>query len=149
GRFLASAANAREAPAASTKPRIAPATASTSTSVSNCAATTARDAPSEKRTATSRCRAAERDNSSAAILVHAISRSRETDPNSSQRDFRTPPTADSLSASTDGEICASVFGYWRARLDCTTARLARASATVTPGRKRPIAVNQVASLDCA
>src|SRR5260370_1144186 len=97
GRSLASARNTRDAPAATTRPRPAPASARTKTSVSNCAATEALEAPSENLTEISCWRAAPRDSSSAAMLVHAIRSSSETDPNRIQRDCLTPPTVASLS----------------------------------------------------
>ena len=149
GRSFANERNTRDAPAATIRPRAAPARDTTKTSVKSCATTEALDAPSEKRTEISCSRAAARDSSRAAIFVHAMSNSSETDPNRINRDLLTPPTVASLSGSIMAPIIASVFGYSRPRLACTLARLARACASVTPGFRRPIAVNHVDSRLCA
>ena len=145
GKSLASTRKTRAIAAASPSPRPAPAIASRKTSVSNCAATEARDAPRLKRTAISCCRPAARESSSAAILVQAISSSRVTDPNTTHSDCRTPPTVCSLSGWIPGRICASGFGNSRARSACTVSRSARACVSVAPDFSRPTPRNQVRS----
>src|SRR5438876_4141775 len=81
GKSLARARNTRDAPAAISRPARAPAMARMNTSVNSCAATEAREAPSENRTDNSCWRTEALDNNKAAVLLHAISKSRETDPN--------------------------------------------------------------------
>ena len=92
GRSFASARKTYEAPAASSRPVSAPAIARINTSVKSRAATEAREAPSENRTEVSCWRRAARDSSKAAMLVHAISSSNETDAKRSHRE--TPYAAD-------------------------------------------------------
>lgn len=102
--------NAAEAPAATTKPTAAPASASTAVSVNIWTATNHRDAPSDRRTEISCRRCAARDKSKAAMFVEAISNSTETAPNNSHNDPRTPPTVVSLSGTTWTPTSRSVSG---------------------------------------
>ena len=121
-----------------------------STSVKSCAATAALDAPSEKRTEISCCRALARDSSSAAMLMQAISSSRETEPNRIHRDLPHAPDSGVLQRHDYGLDGSRRFSDTGAQgRFARSARSARACARVMPGFKRPMAVNQVDSRLCA
>src|SRR5690349_814976 len=96
-------------------PTIAPETARIKTSVKSWAATDAREAPSENRTEVACWRAVARERSKAAIFVHAIRSSSETDPNRSHNDFLAPPTVAFFRDSRETDFIASVFGNSRPR----------------------------------
>src|SRR5579859_404025 len=79
------------------------------------------------------------------MFVHAMSKRRVTEPNSSHRDRRDPPIVVSFSASTVTDKIASVSGNWRPSCACIVARSARAFVMVTPGLRRPITIYQLFS----
>src|SRR6516225_10656773 len=149
GRVCASVRKTNEDAEATISPRSVPANDSTNVSVSSCAITVRREAPSENRTEISCWRSLLLASKSAAILVQAITSSRVTDPNRIQSERRTPPTVLSLSGSTCTASLPSVLGNCLPSWLCTVAMSACASVTLTPGFNLPITVYQVDPRSCA
>jgi hypothetical protein len=115
-----------------------PKLANTRLSVSNWRIIRPRLAPSAVRMTKSRCRALVRTSNKLATLAQAISNTKPTAPNKTNKAGRTGPTSWSRNGITATPMSRFVTGYCaprRAAIDCISSF---ACATVRPGFRRPM-----------
>ncbi len=131
----AAATTTRAMPAASAMPATPPAAAIAPVSLSICADSRDRDAPSAVRMASSRARAVSRTSRRLATLAHATSRTSATAPNRTSSVGRALPATRSPSGVRPACRCSS----WLTAVAMVATSVA-ARASVVPGRRRPIGV---------